>query len=184
MTDFQYRTKVAGNWIPETKHELHSDGSKVSTPEWMIQMDDILKSSVDGLEDHCELFGFGCESGRATTGTSGNELFTSAAIKHSDVSIIIPNGSYGPVLENKMNTGATLVLIKIIRLAHLTDMKKSLQEIEFGNCKIQNIRQELDRLIVTFRIETRKNTNFEYDQAGESKGQNVTNIDYTKNTVE
>jgi hypothetical protein len=183
MTTMTFNTQTPhGVGIPEVKHDLRGNAAKVTTPEWMVKIDDKLSSNVDGFNDHAELYGFYGESGRATAESAGGELFTSATLKHSDVTIIIPNGFYAPVLENLMNKGNTIALIKVVRLGHVTELKP-LQTIEFGNCKIQNFRQELDKLVITFRIETRKHTNFQFDQEGESKGQNVIDVDYTKNTI-
>lgn len=164
--------------VPTVSPSIQHDG-RVSTPEWMIAIDDLLSSSVDGFDTASELLGWYAEAGRITAGNTANQLFTTATVQHSNVVIIIPNGIFGPTLEVKMNTGANIALIKISRIANITDQKVPLQEIEFANCKIETIQQQLDKLYITFRPETKQNTVYQYDQTGAKKGQAVSKYDYT-----
>jgi len=60
----------------------------VKSPEWMVKIDDLTKSNVEGFDDHTELFGWYGESSRFTTGDISNNLFTSATLKHSDLIIL------------------------------------------------------------------------------------------------
>ena len=77
----------------------------VKSPEWMVMIDDVLKSTVGDFEKFAELFDWDSSSSRLTTGDFGNNLFTSSSLRHSMLELMIPNGSYAPVLEGKMNTG-------------------------------------------------------------------------------
>lgn len=159
---------------PEIKHS-----NKVTTPEWMVAIDDLLSSTIDGFDKACELFGWHAEQARITTGSTANQLFTTATVQHSNVSIIIPMGIFVPTLETKMTTGANLASIKISRIANITDQKVPLQEIEYTNCKIDAIQQQLDRVVISFRPETRTNTVYKYKQDGSKEGQAVSKYDYT-----
>lgn len=167
-----------GIQVPIVNPAIDHSG-RVATPEWMIAIDDLLSSTVEGFDKACELLGWYAEAGRITTGNTANQLFTTATVQHSNVVIVIPNGIFGPTIEVKMNTGANLALIKISRIANITDQRVPLQEIEYTNCKIETIQQQLDRLVVTFRPETRQNTVYKYKQDGSKEGQAVSKYDYT-----
>ena len=158
--------------------------SGVRTPEWMLNIGDLLKSSVDGFEDHAQLFTWKGASKRKTTGDLANLLFTSATLGHSLLELEIPNGSYAPVLETKMNTGEHLELVTIVRLGNAKALKVKLQTIAYGNCRIGSFEQTADRLFLELYVTTRENTVFEFGQDGVSVGQTVSKVDYSKNTAE
>lgn len=160
------------------------DDRGVKSPEWMVKIDDLLKSSVAEYNDHCELFGWYAESSRLTTGDISNQLFTSATLRHTDVTLLIPNGGHGAQLESKMNIGMPLEKITIVRLGNVQNLKVKLQVIEFGHCRIQNFQQQLDRLFIHVSPTTKQNTVFVYDNSGANQGQMVSKADYAQNTAE
>lgn len=167
---------------PSIQHTSH-----VALPEWMVMIDDLLSSTVDGAPDGtdadltqcCELLGWYSEQARLTKGNTANQLFSTAAVQHSSVLIAIPIGDYVASLENKMNSGANIAAIKLIRLANITDLKVPLQHIIYTNCRIESTQQQLDRFVLSFRPETRQNTIVQYNQDGTKKGNNVSYFDYT-----
>lgn len=161
--------------------EDNPDG--VKSPEWMIKIDDLMKSDVDGFNDHCELFGWHGESSRFTTGDISNNLFTSATLKHSDLVILIPNGGYAATLETNMNTGVP-INPTIVRLGNIKATKVMIQKIDYTNCFIQSFQQQLDRLILRLSVTTKTNTIFVYDNTGQNQGQVVSTVDYSKNTAQ
>lgn len=164
---------------------LYQDAhSGVRSPEWMIKIDDLLKSSVDSFEDHAQLFSWKGYSKRKTTGDFGNLLFTSATLAHSMVEIEIANGSFAPALETKMNKGEHLELMTLVRLGNAKDLKVKLQTIAFGNCRIGSFEQSADRLFLELYVTTKENTVFEFGQDGVAVGQTVSKVDYSKNTAE
>ena len=160
------------------------DDKGVKSPEWMILIDDLLKSDVDGFNDHCELFGWYGESSRLTTGDVSNQLFTSATLKHTDLTLLLPNGGHGAQLESKMNLGIPLANIEIVRLGNIKSTKVKLQTIAYTDCRIQTFQQQLDRIVLNLIVSTKTNTVFVYDNAGTNKGQMVSKVDYSKNTAE
>ncbi len=164
--------------IPTVDPKIAHKGS-VTTPEWMISIDDLLSSTIEDYEQYCELLGWYAEQARITKGNTANQLFASATVQHSNIIVIVPNGTFGPTLENKMNTGSNLSEVTISRLANMGEMKVLLQEIKFTNCKIETIQQQLDKLVLTLRPETRENTVYQYDQSGQKEGQTVSKFDYT-----
>jgi hypothetical protein len=161
--------------------------SHIAMPEWMVMMDDLLSSTVTGTLDEidvdltkcCELLGWYSEQARLTKGNTVNQLFSTAAVQHSSVLIAIPVGNYVASLENNMNSGTNIAVIELIRLANMTDLRKPLQCVTYTNCLIESVQQQLDKLILSFRPETRQNTIIQYSQDGVKQGQNVSYFDYT-----
>ena len=156
----------------------------VRSPEWMVKLDDVMKSNVDGFEDSAELFGWYGESSRFTTGDIGNQLFTSSTLQHSDVALILPNGGYAATLETKMNKGEHIAAMTIVRLGHIKEVKVKLQEILYEICRIRSFQQELDKLVLQLNVTRKTNTIFVYDMEGANQGQMVSKVDYAKNTAE
>lgn len=163
--------------IPVVDPKIQHTNS-ITTPEWMISIDNLLSSNVDGYETYAELFGWFAEQARLTKGSTASQLFSTAAVQHSNVLIVIPNGMYLPQMEVVMNSGANISTVKIVRLANITDLKVPLQEVEYTNCKIDSIQQQLDEIIISIRPETRMNTVIQYGQDGGKLGQNVSYFDY------
>ena len=182
----RYKTSNLANaagFIPMVDSDIRQM-NHITTPEWMIQIDDLLSSTIEKFEKFSELYGWSAEQGRLTKGHTSNNLFSTAAVQHSNVRIVLSAGIFIPTLDTKMNTGANISLIKIVRLANVGDMKVSLQEIEYKNCKIESMEQQLDHLIISFRPETRQNKIIKYKQDGSKEGQAVSKFDYTKGTGE
>lgn len=167
--------------VSDVNDANNETGSK--SPEWLIKMDDDLTGSVAGYEQYSELFGWYANSSRYTSPDVSNRLFTSAKLRHSDLVIQIPNGGYGPTVENKMNSGVPYVSIEIVRLGNIKSTSVKLQETKFSTCYIKEYTQELDRIVLTARITKKENTVFVYDNDGNNTGQTVSSTDYSKNTV-
>lgn len=170
--------------------------SHVSTPEWMVMIDDLLNSTIEGtpsgtdinLTTCAELLGWFSEQARLTKGNTSNQLFSTAAIQHSSVVIAIPMGEYVASLENKMNTGSNIAAIKLIRLGNYGDaaesLKAPLQIITYTNCRLESTQQQLDKIVLSFRPETRENNIVRYGQDGLKVGNNVSFFDYTKGSID
>lgn len=161
-----------------------SDDRGVKSPEWMILIDDLLNSNVDGFNDHCELFGWYGESSRLTTGDISNQLFTSATLRHTDLTLLLPNGGHAAQIESKMNLGIPLANVEIVRLGNIKSTKVKLQTIVYTNCRIQTFQQQLDRIILNLMVSSKTNTVFVYDNDGTNKGQMVSKVDYSKSGAE
>jgi hypothetical protein len=156
----------------------------VRSPEWMIKIDDLLSSNLDGFQDYAELFGWNEESSRFTPGNLSNQLLGSATLKHSGLTILIANGGHSAHIELKMNRGIPLDLISIVRLGNIRDTKVKLQVLEYNVCWIQTFQQELDRIIVVCSISKKKNTIYVYDSSGANRGQIVSEVDYVLGKVD
>lgn len=165
----------------------YDEATYTRTPEWMIRMDKILNSQItvddgESSRNYCELFGWHAETGRTTVGARSSQRFTSAAVRHSNVSIIVPAGSFFPILETYQNLGKVIKQVRILRLAHMLETKKRMQQVTFGLCYIQSIKQQLDRLIIDLEVAERENKIFLYNEDGTAKGQTVSQFDYISNT--
>jgi hypothetical protein len=156
----------------------------VRSPEWMVKIDDLLSSNLDGYRDYSEIFGWNEESSRFTPGNLSNQLLSSATLKHSGLMILIPNGGHSAQIELKMNRGVPLDLITIVRLGNIQDTKVKLQELEYRICWIQSFQQQLDRIIVTVSVSIKKNTIYIYDTDGGNKGQIVSEVNYIQGSVD
>lgn len=160
-----------------------SETQSVRSPEWMISLDDIVFSSITNYEDYCELYGWYAESGRFTSGDISNQLFTSATLRHSDIIVIIPSGGYAAQLQTQMNMGRMIHKMTIVHLGNVEQAKVKLQEIVHNQCRIQNYQQQLDRLVMHIQVTTKTDTHFVYDRSGQIKGQMVTSVNYSQNSI-
>lgn len=160
-----------------------TDLKAVKSPEWMVSLDDIVFSSVTDFEDHCELYGWYAEAGRFTSGDVSNQLFTSATLCHSDIVIIIPGGGYAAQLQTQMNMGRMISKMTIVHLGNVEQTKVKLQEIVHDQCRIQNYQQQLDRLVLQIQVTAKTDTHFVYDRTGQIKGQMVTSVNYSQNSL-
>lgn len=167
-----------------TTDKTGNEDITVYSPEWMVKIEQLLSSSLEGYEDFSEIFGWQEESSRFTAGNVSNQLLGSATLKHSGLILLIPNGGHAAQIELKMNRGVPLSLVQIVRLGNIRDVKLKLQVLEYHSCWIQSFQQELDRLILTLSVSYKKNTLFIYDQDGGNKGQMVSEVDYVKGNVE
>jgi hypothetical protein len=171
--------------------------NNVTTPEWMIKIDDYLSSTIEGMTDNplpegegditysicAELFGWFDEQARLTKGNTANQLFSTSAVQQSTVGIVIPNGEYVPSLEQVMYAGVNIKEIHIVRLGNIEDLKVPLQIVSYTTSKIDSIQQKLDEVVLSFRPATRQNTNISYNQDGTPRGRNVSAFDFTKGSA-
>lgn len=161
-----------------------SEDITVRSPEWVVKIDNLLSSTLKGFEDYAEIFGWNEESSRFTPGNLSNQLLSSATIKHSGLMIMIANGGHSAQIEAKMNRGIPLGLIEIVRLGNIRNVKLKLQILEYKKCWIQSFQQQLDRIIVTVSVSSKKNTVYVYDQDGQNTGCMVSEADYSRGEAE
>ncbi|MDP3372139.1 MAG: hypothetical protein Q8S21_04535 [Candidatus Paracaedibacteraceae bacterium] len=155
------------------------------SPEWMIKIDNITTSEIDGYTNYIELFGWQGESNcLSATPVSGGPNLASSTLRHTDLILIIPFGGHSAQIETKMNRCEYLDSIVITHIGAVLNNKVPLQTLEFNNCRIQRCQQQLDRMIVHVMISVKTNTVFVYDQTGLCTGQMVSKTDYIKNTAE
>ncbi len=155
-------------------------GVSISSPEWIVKMDDLITSTLTGFEEFTEILGFRAESGRFSSGN--NPALSAASLRHTELIIVMSNGTYAPKLETRMNSGKPITLIEIV---HLGNAGRRLQTIKYGGCRLQSFQQDVkDSLILSFQVSKRTNTIHNYDAEGTATGQDETTVDYTQNKVE
>lgn len=168
--------------VTDMLHE--EDMMGIKSPEWMVRIDGLMQSSVEGFNDYVELFGWYAESSRYTSADVGGPLFTSATLRHTDLILIIPYGGYCTQIESNMNLGIGIENLSIVRLANIGQAKVTVQLIEYKTCKIQSCQQQLDRMVLHVMIGSKTNTVYVYGQDGQSQGQMVSHVNYINNTAE
>jgi hypothetical protein len=166
----------------DNPNKEHAFGIK--SPEWMVKIDDLTISDIDGYPDYVELFGWQGEASCLTNPVSSGNSFGSSTLRHTDLVFIIPFGGHSAKLETKMNRCENIESIKIIHVGNVIETKVLLQEIEFNTCRIQRCQQQLDRMIIHAMISIRTNTVHVYDPTGLCTGKMVSKTDYVKNKAE
>jgi hypothetical protein len=169
--------------IATTDSAQSNDLSTIKSPEWMVKVDGLFHSSVEGYNDYVELFGWYGESSRYTNPDVSGPLFTSSTLRHTDLVLIIPYGGYCAQLESNMNLGVGISNLTVVRLGNIGQMKVMMQMLEFKTCKIQSCQQQLDRMILQIMIGQKTNTVYVYGQDGQSQGQMVSHVDYITNSA-
>jgi hypothetical protein len=170
------------------RHPDNHAGSR--TPWWMISINDgkeILCSTVDSsspYKTYAELYGFHIDVSREVSSDIGNQLFTSAMIKHDDCIALIPNGGYIAELENIMNSGKPVKKITIQGIGWFSNALKPFTTIIFLDSYILAITHNLDRAFIRFRVKDKTHTFYVYDQKGTSSGQSICTVKLGDNTSE
>lgn len=179
--DGRYEVNFRGVKLYKPVLRLENKASS-KAPDWIVEIKgDLTKGNLEGFETFTELFDFYFQYSRETSGHVGNEMVTSAGIEHSDVSILIPCGTFSAKIRQALNNGQNIVSIKIHRLGNITDLKKPLQTLEFQNCLLTRVMQSGDFLAINFRFIKVIETNIEFAQTDEAQaGQNVCEVDYSK----
>lgn len=144
---------------------------RVATPEIMIKIDNILKSSYKDFTDYCELLGHQESVSRETKEHATGGLFSSGMVEQSDVYVAIPTELSMPIILGKLYKGRNIETIKIVRLSNVGEERKMLQEMEFSDCRVDWLEQRLDMVVFKFRPKTRQDTVYQYDQTGKKTGQ-------------
>lgn len=165
--------------IPMVDSKFHDD-TLITTPEWMICMDDLLESTIKGYEKYAPLFGWYAEHSRETRGNVTGDLVSNACVKQSDIIVIIPNRLYIPKIDNIMTSGKVIEKISIVRISNSEKLKVAVQTINFTLCQISIVQQRLQDAVITFRTTARENIITQYDQEGNKTGQTVSSYDYRK----
>ncbi len=165
---------------------LQIDGTPTHrAPDWMVNIPDITKSNVDGLDDHCQVFDWIEKYSRKTLGHTAGEMFTSAAIEHSVVPLLIPAGTYTALIRQQLNNGTIVGPITIKRIGNVAGTPNTvLQQFVYTNCVFTDVVQNGDFFAFCFRFTIIEETNFEFNQDDQQNaGQNVSTIDYSKATI-
>lgn len=155
--------------IVGTKTDNEISGISKSTYEWTIVFSAIADKAF-------ELFGFSHGASRETIGHSVNQLFSGAATRLSDLTILVSLDESAPAFEQYMNDGTLFETITIRRHGWIQGANQVLEERVFSTCYIVRFLQILDYLALTVRTcDTEEIVNI-YDQNGEAKGTAVSSM--------
>src|SRR5690606_35658994 len=72
------------------------------TTSFLVKMDDMLTSTVDGCEDFAPLLWFTSTEERVSSGKSAGDFKASATLVHSLLELHIPTDSYMPTLRQAL----------------------------------------------------------------------------------
>ncbi|MDR2464542.1 MAG: hypothetical protein LBD36_02980 [Holosporales bacterium] len=155
------------------------------SPESMVKIDDLCKSTV---EDYCEytiLFGWFCESSRYINGDLAGDFFTSGAVKSSDLVIVLPNGEHGPKIEQRLYSGKVLEEVIVVRLGWTEGKNEKLQQITFGGVRVVGYQQNVLYIVIYLQITRKENDIQMFKQKdGSADGHKVSSVDYAMNKLE
>jgi hypothetical protein len=172
--------------IPTTLHKNDVLWATTSrSPEWMVSMDNLCKSTVESYLEYTILLGWFCESSRYINGDLAGNLFTSGAIKSSDLVIVIPNGEHGPKIEQRLYSGKVIQKLVIVRLGWTEGKNEKLQQITFGEVRIIGYQQNVQYLVIYSQITSKENDIQIFKQKdGATSGHKVSSVDYSTNKLE
>ncbi|MDR2464434.1 MAG: hypothetical protein LBD36_02375 [Holosporales bacterium] len=159
--------------IVGTNKNNELSGISKATREWTISMDGLLSSDyrTDNTADFtAELFGFSCDTTRETSGHSANQLIANAAVRMSDLIVLIQNATYSPILEQYMNNGSRIDCIELARWGWINNVCTCLESKKFSICYITQFRQILDYLVLFIRTIKREETICVHNQSGQPIG--------------
>ncbi|GHS94570.1 hypothetical protein AGMMS49949_08460 [Alphaproteobacteria bacterium] len=161
-------------------HGEDDENSGTNYWEWTIMMDLLLGSL---LAPQTALFGWFAESSRSTGPDVGNQLFTSASVRHSELVVVISD-TYLPKLESKLVKGDPIkevIIQHAIQLGGLPipiPVPVPIQINIFSHCYITSVQRHLDYLIVSLRVGAKRVVCTAFDQKGMPKGVGTYEIDF------
>ncbi len=179
----QLKIPKVGNPYSESNGQLPYS----QPPEWMVQITDVngnifTSSTVIKYEKFSELLGFYGEGSRYTSPhITNSSLHTSAAVRHSELALIIPVTDSTVLLEQAMNVGTVIGMISIIHLGNVGDVKVTLQQIDYKTCYIQKHQQMINELLIRFTVGAKDNMIFMYDPHGNNKGKKIASYNFLTN---
>lgn len=155
--------------------------SGTATPEFMIEMDQLLSSNITGYEQATELLWHHSIERRITAGHSGGDLKGTATVEHSMLSITLLADYWLPCLRESLRNGDNIANIVIHRLANigsgseLTDVYTT----TYTDSKIDTIEEYPDRVNVLIRIKSREDDSVQVGQDNSQEGNNSSTWDYS-----
>lgn len=153
-----------------------------ATPQYMVKMDDLVKSTVQKYEEFIQLYHFNFEVSRFTNPNTAHQQYSSSRVQFENPLLVIPNGIHTPNIMNRLISGILVQEIKISRLQNIGDTNVEAEAITFKKCYYQNVTPKYDSLIITFRFIEYMHLTTYYEQDGTSKGNNV--VGYNMSTGE
>jgi hypothetical protein len=159
--------------------------SGTSTPEFMIEMDDLLSSNISGYEQAAELLWHHSIERRLTAGHAGGDLKGTSTVEHSMLSVTLLAESWLPCLREKLRNGDNIASVIIHRLANIGDGSEltDIYTTTYEDTKIDMIEEYPDRVNVLLRIKSRTDDSVQVDQDNSQSGNNSSSWDYSTATA-
>lgn len=176
-----------GNVIkPSTQVGDYTDNPSVGsvTASFLLQLDDMLSSSIDGYECSAPLLWFTSTEERVSSGKSAGDFKASATLAHSLLELHIPTDSYMPTLRQALRDNTNIKEATIRRLGHTDGSTNTeLYSSTFLDCKLEGIEEFPDKLILRVRVFTRSDEAVAVDTTGAAGEANTASgWDYSTNT--
>lgn len=176
------------------RRNLNSTKNRMSgtaTPDWIIYMDDMLESTLDGSMDQtptntqvdytkcAQIFDFEITQAQMTQETTTGNLFSRGTFEGAPVLIQMLGGSYIPKLETRLSLGQTVSEIHVIQLAQNSG-SDFYQVFSFQECTLQVLKQIRDEFFFSFRPKIQWHLFKGVDQDTKQRGGVVSSYDFEK----
>lgn len=171
--------------IPTTLHPGDDGCTTASyTPEWMVSIDNICKSTIENYIEYITLHGWHCGSSHYVNGNLAGAFYPDIGNHSSTLVIIIPNGQHGPKIEQLLYSGKVIKQVTIVRLGWTEGRNEKLQQITFGDVRIIGYQQNVQYLVIYSQITSKENDiQIFKQQDGVAAGHKVSSIDYRTNKL-
>lgn len=175
-----------GNVVPGTTQTNEDTNSPIMgsvTTSFLLSMDDMLSSKIDGHEKFAPLLWFTSIEERVSSGKSAGDFKASATLAHSLLEVHIPTDSYMPTLRQALRDNTNIKEVYISRVGNLDKaVNQELYGSKFGDCKIEAIEESPDKLVLRIRIFTRSDQAIVVDTTGTAGAANTASgWDYSTN---
>jgi hypothetical protein len=179
--------------IPAMNHNETDEGTDVRRSEWTFSFVEfssgllaIAESAIMSFLNpgsSMEIFGWHAETTRETGADVGHQLFTSASIRHSELTIVALVNQTFASFENKMATGTPIKTALIIRTTRMFGLPidTPIQINTFNDCYITSVQQYLDYMIIKMRISSKSVKCIAFRQDGFPMGIGFFEVDFEQN---
>jgi hypothetical protein len=160
------------------------EGTGSSLPDWGVRIDGgRTQSTIQNFEQCTSVIAWGCWLGREIGVDATVELYTSGALWHSRVYVVIHSSRSTPLIMGDVADG-TCRAIDIFRLVQYPAKRVITQYIAFRTCHL--IRAGpigYSYFYFVFTFEERQHTIWQTSQAGVCTGQSIVETDYEFNKL-
>ena len=137
------------------------------TTSFLVSMDKMLSSKIDGHEGFAPLLWFTSIEERVSSGKSAGDFKASATLAHSLLELHIPTDSYMPTLRQALRDNTNIKEVYVSRVGNLDgSANEELYGSKFKDCKIEAIEEFPDKLVLRIRIFTRSDQAIAVDTKG------------------
>ncbi|GHS96489.1 hypothetical protein AGMMS50296_2680 [Alphaproteobacteria bacterium] len=157
----------------------------VQTPEWMVSLDDLCKSTIEGYKKYTNLYGYFSESSRYIAPDLSENLFMSSAIKAAELLLILPHGEHGPKIDWKVFDGTIIKKATIVRIGTTEGTVVPLQILTFETVRFTGIELNIRYIAVSAQFAKKTNDIQVFKQSdGKAEGHKISSVDFNKNNLE